>query len=204
MSFGPQPYRPSQIRTTSGATRGVQSQKVPCGDKVSGELFGIGQVPKVNVPSVFDDAVETANLIEQKILVNVDGILSKVEEAQSAIQGAVEGAIGEAKSAIFSSISGILPDMGSKDCVALGVPDLAKTDKKAFGGKLGGSASTPVPESDGIDLFEAAIATGAVVAAVSATRPRRRRPAPTQEIIPSVNFGEQPMPDIGLLDGGDF
>lgn len=244
MCFGPQPYHMARVRRSSAAIREAKTETVPCLGKVPSEALSISQMPTVKVPSKYDDAVANASLVTDKLKVNVDSVLSKAQELQSSIQGeigsaisAAEGAIGKAvgevtalgekikggvqdavKSA-FGSVSDVFPSSRSKDCVALGAPDLEKVDKKAFSGKLGGVASTPQPESDSIDLLEAAVATAAVVGAVEAFAPEPPKLGssipPTKvpvvpvveevvEEIPSINYGEQPMPDIGLLDGGQF
>ena len=234
----------ARVRQSAAAIREAKTETVPCLGKVPAEAISIGQMPTVKVPSKYDDAVANAGLVADKLKVNVDNILSKAEQLQSSIQGeissaigAAEGAIGEAVGAAnalgskikgeiqgavksaFGSVSDVFPSSRSKDCVALGAPDLTKMDKKAFGGKLGGAAPTPVPESDSIDILEAAVATAAVVGAVKAfapeppklgsSIPQPKPPVvpvakPVTEEIPSINYGEQPMPDIGLLDGGQF
>lgn len=166
---GPAPHHSANIRKAKAAIREKETKSTPCSGDIPPELISVEQVPSVQTPSVFDDAVESAKAIESKLLVNVDGLLAKAEGIQKSIQGAfadvqsaVGGAIAEAEGALggaiagaqdaiqggiksaFSSVENMFAGSGSKDCVALGVPDTQKIDSKAFGGGLGAAADLPV------------------------------------------------------------
>lgn len=148
MSFGPAPYKMAQVREES--RRAASKSKSPCSGDVPNELVSIGQAPGVKVPSVFDDAVQTVNTLEEKLKVNVNAALTKAEAIQKSVQGAISEATGEIGAAIdgavrsaFSSVEGLFGGTKSKDCVALGIPDTKTLDANAFGGGLGEAPSIP-------------------------------------------------------------
>lgn len=246
MCFGPQPYRMAAVRKVEGSIREAKTQTVPCLGKIPNEAISIQQMPTVKVPSIYDDAVSNAKLMSDKLKVNVDNILSKAEklqssiseeisQVQSSIQTAVgsavgeitakgselgsklKGALGQAKSSAFGSVSDVFPSSRAKECVALGAPDLNKIDKKAFSGKLGGVASTPQVESDQIDLEEsenldlAEKLKGGIPSPTSVLGSKLPKPpipsipAPVIPVddVPIISY-DIPSLDIGSLDGGGF
>ena len=181
----------ADIRTGPAAQRSAKVVNAPGLGKVSPEVVSIQQLPKVKVPSIYDDAVQNSKLVSETLKVNVDGVLSKLEKIQGSVSSAVASATSQLQSGAsalgsklksaapalssapaFSSVSEMFPDQKTKDSVALGVPDLESVDKKAFGGKLGGQASDVKLESDEVDLLEAAskaaVATAAVATIASA------------------------------------
>lgn len=218
MSFGPTPYRMAAVRESS--KRGVQKKSTPCAD-VSPELIGIEQLPSVNTPSVFDDAVQSAKTLEEKLLVNVDGLLAKAESIQKSIQGAVSEVTGQIGSAIeggvqsaFESIDGFFNGTDSKDCVAFGVPDTNKIDVNAFGGGVGAATAIPsvsLAEDEEQDQIAQQLAVGGgpslpeLGSGFDGGGQVSRKPLPTgveTAVLEPQKFEVPPVPD--QFDGGQF
>lgn len=207
MCFGPAPHHMANIRKTKAAMREKQKKSTPCSGDIPLEMISVEQVPSVQTPSIFDDAVESAKAIESKLLVNVDGLLAKAEGIQKSIQGAfadvqsaVGGAIAEAEGALgsaiagaqgaiqggiksaFSSVENMFAGSGSKDCVALGVPDTQKIDPKAFGGGIGLAGETPI-ESLEEDEIQAGIGEALAQGDLNALPSEEQRPNGGREIV---------------------
>lgn len=220
MSFGPAPYKMAQVREES--RRIASKSKSPCLGDVPNELVSIGQAPGIKVPSLFDDAVQTVNTLEEKLKVNVNAILTKAEAVQKSVQGAITEATGEIGAAIdggirsaFSSVEGLFGGTTSKDCVALGIPDVQKLDASAFGGGIGQAQSIPSVSSQ--EDEEQAAAAERLAAGVGPSLPELgselpeakaagvSKPLPSgveTAVLEPQKFEVPTPPDI--LDGGQF
>jgi len=196
-----------------GSQRIATKSISPCLGQIPNELLGIGQMPSVKVPSVFDDAVQSAKTLEDKLKVNIDSLLTKAEEIQKEIQGAF-GEITSGIQSAFESVESMILGSGSTDCVALGVPDPKKLDSNAFGGGIGAAMS--IPSDSGLeDDLQAQI--GQQLEAPTPALPELGSglPQPTQAVpTPTLPTGiettvleaetfEVPTPP-DTLDGGGF
>jgi hypothetical protein len=218
MGLGPTPYKISAPKTPP---RIAPSEIVSSVGVVPPELIGIAQVPVVNVPSSFDDAVRNSEL-NDKLGIDSDDIITKeIEkfpvkvEDPPAPEGSVLGSkVPETLSASsipptpFSSIEDVLPQTSNIANIAVGVVDLNSSDVNAFGG-LG-----KVVE----ETTESSLADGEQQVLSQTERPigsilgeklpgggvSQEAAVPAEETEPATDFGEAPPFDVGLLDGGDF
>jgi len=228
MPYGPPPYIAQGSKTPP---RTAPVEFIPAYGSVPPELLGIGQVPSLNVPSSFDDAVQNSELVEslgidpEETIKEATDKFSVEPKTDSVVLDSPTNLGIQLKSSktsgdpsplnIFKSMSGIFPELGNLQTIALGIPDLKDVDLYAFGGL--GSVLESETESSIVDVneinatsAEKNIITGATQ--VGSILGEKLPPDPIPKVIteivqetePITDFGESPAFDVGLIDGGDY